>query len=404
MEQFISSYIDEESDAYISLNQLLKMKKVSFEEAKTEIVNFKNKFIELAAKYDISLLSIAHTCIDLITKIKEEPNNSELQYIYLCIISDSGVLNTINSEANTDEQIIRNYFHQSDLIDKLSEYLQSHINYSKKLKEIRNHLNKTIHIENGKFEHEATTICQLIRDNGYMDVSLNYDILKDNIENLIMNIKSDSLLNSVKPYIIFAVLSRKNGMMQNRERFLPNIKSVFQYQQYNIFCDNGKNFSNYQTNIEFYCDLCELYCSDNTSDMDLCDFCFAYLSPLSEWYYTQCQPESDIPMLISRKIHQAKPANFPMLFCYEKYSDYDYTKFKTDHFDIYQTWEQDSDTEISEIILSNLYSKSDITNICKSLTHYQEYQPYSELFVFEIAETLLEQMMLDASLNFIEIE
>ena len=54
-------------------------------------------------------------------------------------------------------------------------------------------------------------------------------------------------------------------------------------------------------------------------DIDFCDYCFANLSPLSEWYYLNCEPNEDIPMTLGRKIYLSKPLCFPMLMSSEDY-------------------------------------------------------------------------------------
>ena len=54
--------------------------------------------------------------------------------------------------------------------------------------------------------------------------------------------------------------------------------------------------------------------------MGLCDFCFANLSPLSEWYYQNCEPNEEIPMALCRKILHVMPKSFPYML---SYADYD---------------------------------------------------------------------------------
>lgn len=130
---------------------------------------------------------------------------------------------------------------------------------------------------------------------------------------MIININSDEKLKLVKPYLIFTVLSRKTGMMQKRENFIPNLKAMFKYQDYNIYNYNGKNFNQYQSNLEFYDHLKRSYLEDADSDISLCDYCFANLSPLSEWYYSNCEPNEDIPMNLRRKIISIMPKSFPVI-------------------------------------------------------------------------------------------
>lgn len=123
----------------------------------------------------------------------------------------------------------------------------------------------------------------------------------------------------VKPYVVFAVLARKTGMMQNISHFMPNLKAIFQYQHYSIYKDNGKNFNLYQSELELYDHLQRSYMDDDV-DMELCDFCFANLSPLSEWYYMNCEPNENIPMCLSRKIRTVMPKSFPDILSYEDYN------------------------------------------------------------------------------------
>ena len=128
-------------------------------------------------------------------------------------------------------------------------------------------------------------------------------------------------LKAVKPYLLFAVLARKTGMMQTRAYFMPNFKAVLQYQEYNILHDNGKNFNQYQSNLELYYHLRQSYLDGEEVDMALCDYCFAALSPLSEWYYLNCRPDWEIPMTLERKIQFLMPDTFPMLLSYEAYNE-----------------------------------------------------------------------------------
>ena len=143
---------------------------------------------------------------------------------------------------------------------------------------------------------------------------------EENLRALQLHINNDAKLKAVKPYIIFAVLARKTGMMQKRKYFMPNLKSIFQYQNYNIYKDNGKNFNQYASELELYDHLRRSYIDDCETDMGLCDFCFANLSPLSEWYYQNCEPNEEIPMALCRKILNVMPKSFPYML---SYADYD---------------------------------------------------------------------------------
>ena len=151
----------------------------------------------------------------------------------------------------------------------------------------------------------------------FLHDSIKNEIYKDNLKSLLLHTNSDEKLKFIKPYVIFAVLARKTGMMQKRKHFIPNLKAVFQYQAYHILKDNGKNFNRYQSELELYDHLRRAY--DDDADIDFCDFCFANLSPLSEWYYLYCEPNEEIPMVIDRKILTIMPKSFPNILSYEEY-------------------------------------------------------------------------------------
>lgn len=126
-------------------------------------------------------------------------------------------------------------------------------------------------------------------------------------------------------------------MMKKREYFLPNLKAVFRYRAYNIYNDNGKNFNYYQSYVELYKNLRRFYIEDNNIDISLCDFCFANLCPLSEWYYTYCRPDSIIPMNIKVKLINTVKIYFSDIICY---NDYNVKEFEYNYSDIYKSWEK----------------------------------------------------------------
>jgi hypothetical protein len=236
-------------------------------------------------------------------------------------MTDSGVLN-MNNDA-TEEQVIRNYLRQADSIRELSGFFKIQYENNRKLHELRRYLKEPIAMKNIDCSDELDFLYELTIQHTFLRESMENPIYRDNLDGLIIYINSDKRLQSVKPYIIFAVLSRKHGMMQNRENFMPNIQNIFRYQSYNILSDNGKNFNNYQSYLELYDNLHSFYMDDKITDTGMCDFCFANLSPLSEWYYMNCEPNEDIPMNLKVKIMSMMPDSFPMIMSYDDYGKLD---------------------------------------------------------------------------------
>ena len=323
----IYKYINELADQYVEFDELLKQNHLTFNKAKQKVKQFKEKFQNLLSKYAIGNQNLVKTCYDLIENIKQQPDNPDLQYLYFCIMTDVGLLNRVLGE-RTEEQEIRNYFRQNELIQELTVFLKSQSESTMKYQELLEYLKKPINIKNAECEEEYDFLYHLTIQHTFLHDGIKNEVYKDNLKSLLININSDEKLKPIKPYIIFAVLARKSGMMQKRKHFMPNLKGIFQYQEYNILKDNGKNFNQYQSELELYDHLRRAYLED--ADIDFCDYCFANLSPLSESYYMNCEPNEEIQMVIDRKILTVMPKSFPKILSYE-----DYESLTEDEFNMY---------------------------------------------------------------------
>lgn len=319
MDDAINQYLEEQADQYVDLHQLLKENHLTFDEAQKRVKQFKEKFYSLLAKYSISSQNLVKTCYDLMDHIRQQPDNADLQYLYFCIMTDFGLLNDMDSSDRTEEQEIRNYLHQNKLVQELTAFLKLQSENSRKLHALREHLKKPVQIKRIDCTEESDLLYHLTIQHTFLYDSVRNAVYRDNLNALLMYANSDEKLQAVKPYVIFAVLARKTGMMQNREHFMPNLKAVFQYQNYNIYRDNSKNFNQYHSELELYDHLRRSYSDDNDADIAFCDFCFANLSPLSEWYYLNCESNEEIPMVLGRKILSVMPESFPMFLSYEEY-------------------------------------------------------------------------------------
>lgn len=324
----IYKYINEQADQYVEFDELLKQNHLTFYEAKQRAQQFKEKYYSMLSKYSISNRNLVATCYDLMECVSQQPDNADLQYLYFCIMTDFGLLNEINAHDRTEEQEIRNYLRQNELVQELSAFLKLQSDNSRKLNELREYLKKPIKIKSIECAEESEFLYHLTIQHTFLHDSIKNEVYKDNLKSLLIYINSDEKLKPIKPYIIFAVLARKTGMMQRRQHFMPNLKAVFQYQDYNIYKDNGKNFNQYQSEMELYDHLQRSYIDD--VDIELCDFCFANLSPLSEWYYMNCEPNEDIPMSLKRKILTVMPKSFPDILSYA-----DYEKLDEDEIQMY---------------------------------------------------------------------
>lgn len=397
----IFQYIDELVDKYVPFNKLLKQNNCSRSKAMKKVNYFKTDFNNLLKKYHIGSENAFMTYADLIGQIEKTPENRDLQYLYICMITDNGLLNEINSQNNTAEQNIRIYFSQTEKINELSDFLVLQLQYLQKIRCIMENLKK-LNEPNDDFTEKSENLYQLTLQYNFIAESTVY---RDNFNALLNYINGSEDTRLLKPYLIFAVLTRKHGMMQNRTGFIPNLKASLRYQKYNIYNDNGKNFNMYQSYIELYEQIKEIYADNTEVDIGLCDFCFAHTSPLSEWYYMWCEPDIDIPMSFRQKAELLKSLSFPMLHCYDDYLDTDQYDFETKHSKIYNSWEKYlmENPELLDDFFNKLYNNSSLTDCTEKLPESSGFSQYAGIFLYQEAETILNEKMLDTAELFTRI-
>lgn len=391
----INQYIDQAADSYVSLKDLLLQHHMTYDEALQKTAEFREKYYGFLNQYAIKSENIVRLCYDLMAQIKHSPEDQDLQFLYFCTVTDTGLL----SEYQTGEQAIRNYFQQSEKVRELTDFLQTESKCKEQLQKVKLHLKKSDSMGNSDDSQEFQQLYELTTQHTFLYGAGKNSIYRDNLHSLLTHINQNEILKSIKPYLIFAILSRKHGMMQNREHFIPNLQTAFQYQEYQIYSDNGKNFNLYESYLELYDHLRRFYESDHTTNLSLCDYCFANFSPLSEWYYLYCQLNMDFPMNLKQKVDAAKALGFPMLYHYENYGDCDIEEFENTHDEICQIWDITIDAAMTERFLQLLYQNQDVSEIAGKLPYYEQYPRYAELFLYASAERLLtEQMMLIADI------
>ena len=170
--------------------------------------------------------------------------------------------------------------------------------------------------------------------------------------------------------------------------------SALVYQDYQINTDNGKNFSQYQSYVELYEHLRRAYLSDQQTDIPFCDYCFANLSPLSEWFYRYCLPELPIPKNLKQNVQEHMALSFPTLFDYEKYAEYDIAEFEAANPAILKEWEKTADNGLTEALLDALYHDQDTAGIVEQLPCCHSCPEYAAIFLYGTAENHLAEKML----------
>ncbi len=332
-------YISEEAKSYVFLDKLLENNNMTFEEALRKTCEHKKNFYDLLKKYGICPHNKVSIYTDLMNLLKESVN-TDLQYIYCAVITDTGLLIDINSE-RTDEQDIRCMIKQKETIDELMEFLHNQSVMKKRLENILYILTKTYRtVSEYENKDEYDDIMYIASQYDFLVKEKDDDIYSENMRELLYQVNSRPEIQSLKPYIISAVLSRKTGLMTKRKHYIPNLKNILQYQEYNIYKDNGKNFNYYQTCLELYENLRRYYEDSPEVDIEFSDYCFANLSLLSEWYYQNCEPNEDIPMNLVRKIMTSMSLTSSTFMGCDDYNSLDKSELEICYNAEYKLWEQ----------------------------------------------------------------
>ena len=88
----IYQYINAQVEQYVEFDDLLKQNHCTMEEAQQEIKAFREKYHSLLAGYAFSDCDLAAACEELMAQMEQHPGSLDLQYLYLCIVTDFGLL------------------------------------------------------------------------------------------------------------------------------------------------------------------------------------------------------------------------------------------------------------------------------------------------------------------------
>lgn len=296
-EKEINDFIDEAADGYQSPEEILREQGLSLEQAVREADAFRNSFFAMLQVHHFSSDNISRICQE-VAALTERDRSSDTVFLYAALLTENGLL----FGAVTDhEQKALLWLQQKERVDLLTRMIAVEPVFSRQLAEIRRH--KPLFVSLKIDRQEQAVLYGMVIQNTFLYQSVSKNEIKrntflQNIGELVRLVNADELYRSIKPYIYFAVLSRRHTFMTDREHYSPNIPKMFDYQAYTIYRDNKKNFDTYQSYLELYAQLRESY--EGEIDEALTDYCMANTSNLCEWFYENCEPDDAIPMRLSQ--------------------------------------------------------------------------------------------------------
>ena len=157
----IYQYINAQVEQYVEFDDLLKQNHCTMEEAQQEIKAFREKYHSLLAGYAFSDCDLAAACEELMAQMEQHPGSLDLQYLYLCIVTDFGLLWNAGVQERSAEQEVRNYFRQRERMQELTAFLQVQAESMRKYENLLEHLKKPIEGNQAEYAEESDFLYHL---------------------------------------------------------------------------------------------------------------------------------------------------------------------------------------------------------------------------------------------------
>ncbi|MGN0469678.1 MAG: hypothetical protein ACI4GV_02025 [Acutalibacteraceae bacterium] len=293
IDELLDDYID--SGRFKTVEDILSEKGLTEKQALDKADGLKKRFFDLLEIKGIKSRNISKICF-LVSELSATDKSDDVLFLCVSLLTESGLL---FGDITDNEDKIRLWYEQSEEVQKLTELIRQEPVYRKRLEGLKNYKPKKLNSYIN--QEEQNLLYKTVTEHKFLSEYKNSDVFFENIGELVRIVNSDETYKQVKPYIYFAVLTRKRRLITGHQGFSPNISNVFEYQHYQIDKDNNKNFNTYEAYLILYEDIVALFENDGT-DLEFTDYCMANLSNLCEWYYENCQHNEDIPISLAEAV------------------------------------------------------------------------------------------------------
>lgn len=286
-DELLDDYID--SGKFKTTEDILSEKGLTEKQALDKAERFRKRFFELLEIKGIKSRNISRICFE-VSKLSKTEKSDDVLFLCISLLTENGLL---FGDITDKEDKILLWYEQSETLQKLTDLIKQEPVCRKRLEELKNYKPKKLN----SYINQEEQICLYKTAIGHKIFSKykDDDVFFENIGEMVRVVNSDETYRQVKPYIYFAILTRKRRLVTGHQGFSPNISNVFEYQHYRIEKDNDKNFNTYEAYLMLYEDIVSLFENDGT-DREFTDYCMANLSNLCEWYYENCEHNEDIPI------------------------------------------------------------------------------------------------------------
>lgn len=287
------------------LDKLLSERGITFEQALSEEKSERERYRADAQKHGLTDLEPPLVWSEIIRLCKEDNSGSCLE-ILLWLLT-GGRFSEKRDDELGDDFAVRRWLGVSGRKAEYAGYINTYKDSIDKFAEILRAAETVKFIARGSSGTDSERVFSLLCGSGFAEDCKNRQVLRDNIADLDGMISAYEFLQPIKPLIYFQTCVKRRSKLLNSTDFSPNLKKLFEYTEYDIFEDNGKNFVQYAVYCELYVRLKALL---SDSDAGMCDAGFMYCSNLADWYHSlgamgyECDIPEGIPFTIEAAVSE----------------------------------------------------------------------------------------------------
>lgn len=301
IDELLDDYID--SDRFKAAEDILSEKGLTEKQALDKADEFKKRFFDLLEIKGIKSRNISRICF-LVSELSKTDKSDDVLFLCVSLLTENGLL---FGDITDNGDKIRLWYEQSKEVQKLTELIRQEPEYRKRLDGLKHYKPKKLNSYIN--QEEQNLLYKTLTEHKFLSEYKNSNVLFENIGEMVRIVNSDETYKQIKPYIYFAVLTRKRRLITGHQDFSPNVSNVFEYQHYKIDKDNNKNFNTYEAYLILYEEIFSLFENDGT-DIEFNNYCMANLSNLCEWYYENCEHNEEIPISLSEAVgYFSKPVS-----------------------------------------------------------------------------------------------
>lgn len=277
---------DEDNDVDF-LETWLKKENLTYDEAKEQRNEKQKRLLDLAKQFQFPLENKFEAC----KRISEQENfTSDLEEFLCLFLSEQGNLLNPNPELSEKELIIdyaldcEEYQKTKSCLDLVESLRQHWLNLKPLLLSDKE---ASIPRSNVTTEELIKLYCSVFADTNPSE------IFKYNMEIILGDINRLESYRKIAPLYIYQIIINHTSRLKKNKDIVINLKSLWNYKDYEIQKDNGKNFKQNRKNLEFFERLCSLFQKDTSVNILLNRWGFMLLSNLVDFHRSELEFKLD---------------------------------------------------------------------------------------------------------------